>query len=406
LILARYILKEHIAPFFFGLSLIVFIFTMNLLFQLLGRIAGKGISGWVILEYFGLNLAWIIALAVPMAVLIATVSAFGRLSSDGEITALRATGISPTKLMKPVMVAAFLVAVGIGLFNNFLLPEMNHRTKLLYSDISRKKPTINIEPGIFSFSLPKYVIRAADVNQINGTMKEITIFDNHEKGKHTTITSVGGQLKFVSTEERIVLTLNNGEIHRPSIDDPDVYEVTAFDSALFRIPAPGMVMKRGTSGYRGDRELTVTEMLEKVRKLKEKEGAHNQRRISAYMVEIHKKFTIPIACLVFVLLGTPLGIMAHRGGFGISGGISLLFFVIYWAFLAAGETLADRQLASPGVAMWMPNILLAFVGLWLVRMAKRRTSLPAVGWIAGKLSRLLKIGRKSGNDDNHNRSAS
>ncbi len=364
---------------------------MNLLFQMLGRIAGKGIPLLVVLEYFALNLAWILALAVPMAVLIATLAAFGRLSSDGEITALRATGVSPTRLMRPVMIAAFGVTIAIGLFNNFLLPELNHRNKMLLTDISRKKPTINIEPGIFSFSIPKFVLRAGEVDQMTGVMQEVTIFDSHEPGRQATITAVSGRLFFVSEEERILLSLNDGEIHRPSRDDADVYEVTTFDSTLFRVDTPGMILKRAESAYRGDRELSVSEMLKRIEKWKAQEGAHHRRRISAYMVEVHKKFSIPAACLVFVLLGTPLGMMAGKGGLGVSGGISLIFFTIYWAFLAAGEDLADRGLASPWVSMWSPNVLLAFVGLWLVWLAKRRTSLPAVGWMAAKFSALLSV---------------
>ena len=390
MILSKYILREHIAPFIFGLSLIIFIFVMNLFFQMLNRIAGKGISMLMILEYFALNLAWILALAVPMAVLIATVSAFGQLSAHGEITALRATGVSPTRLMRPVLIAGFFVMIGIGLFNNYLLPEMNHRTKILLSDISRKKPTISINPGIFSFSIPKYVLRAEDIDQTNGRMGDVLIFDNHEKDRNSTITSATGRLRFVEQEERIILTLNDGEIHRPSSDEADVYEVTGFDSAVVRVTNPGMALRRGSSQYRGERELSAGEMLERVRELKAKGAKYDERRMMAYMVEIHKKFSIPVACMVFVLLGTPLGIMAHKGGMGISGAISLIFFTIYWAFLAGGETLADRGMISPAVGMWAPNVILTVFGFWLVKIARTRTSLPAVGWIAVNVMRIFR----------------
>jgi len=221
-------------------------------------------------------------------------------------------------------------------------------------------------------------------------MKDISIFDNHEPGRSSTITAMEGRLRFVEEEERILMTLNDGEIHRQSKDDPDVYEVTSFDSALFRVEASGMVMKRGSSGYRGERELSAGEMLQRVKKMKEKGGVHNKRWIAAYMVEIHKKFSIPAACIIFVLIGTPLGVMAHKGGLGVSGGISLLFFTIYWAFLDNGEILADRGHISPEVAMWSPNVLLGLVGIWLLWLAKRRTSLPAVEWIANQVSRLFK----------------
>ena len=359
---------------------------------MLGRIAGKGLPLQVVIEYFSLNLAWILALAVPMAVLIATLSAFGRLASDGEITALRASGISPVRLMRPVMVAAFFVTLSIGYFNNFLLPDLNHRTKLLLADISRKRPTFNIEPGIFNFTIPKHVIKAEVIDSQTSSLKDITIYDEHRPGERAVITAKTGHVKFVPEDEKFLLTLYKGEIHQPTNREPHEYEWTIFDSALFRVPAPGMLLKRGTSGYRSDRELTVPEMFQRVKQLEMKKGsAYDRRRIAAYMVEIHKKFSIPVACLVFVLLGAPLGVLSRKGGIAVSGGLALFFFTVYWVFLMAGEDLADRGLLSPAISMWMPNIILTAIGLWLIRIAQRRTSLPGVNWAGVKLQRLLKI---------------
>ncbi|MDP8228938.1 MAG: LptF/LptG family permease, partial [Candidatus Electryoneaceae bacterium] len=167
MILSRYIIREHIGPFTFGLSLIAFIFTMNLMFQMLKRIAGKGLPVTVILEYFTLNLAWILALAVPMAVLISTLSAFGRMAGDGEITALRASGVSPWQMIRPALWGGLLMTMLVFLFNNYVLPDMNHRAKLPLTDISRKKHTLNIEPGVYTFTIPKLVLLAEDVDRTN-----------------------------------------------------------------------------------------------------------------------------------------------------------------------------------------------------------------------------------------------
>lgn len=363
---------------------------------MLGRIAGKGIPLPVILEYFSLNLAWILALAVPMSVLISTLSAFGRMASDGEITALRASGISPWQLLKPALIASFFVMLWVAWFNNYLLPDMNHRTKLLQIDISRKKPMWKIEPGVYEFDIPNYVLLAEVVDQEEGWLEDVIIYDEHKPGSRSTITAKRARLNFESDEEVMYFILLDGEIHRPSDREPAGYEWTSFDSALFRIVVPGMVLKRGKEGFRGDRELSMGEMLKRIDSIKEKgEGKHNRRRISAYMVEVHKKLSIPAACMVFILVGTPLGILSHKGGFGISGAISLLFFTIYWAFLAAGEKLAERELVSPAVAMWSPNIILAAVGLWILWIARRRTTLPGIGWLVDIVSRIFMSSDKS-----------
>ncbi len=85
----------------------------------------------------------------------------------------------------------------------------------------------------------------------------------------------------------------------------------------------------------------------------------------AYKVEVEKKFSIPAACLVFLLLGAPLGMMTRRGGFGAAASISLFFFLLYWSFLIGGEKLADRGLVSPFVGMWAANFILALTGVYL-----------------------------------------
>ena len=126
-ILSRYILRQHVGPFVFGFSVITLIWILNLLFKELNRILSKGLPPLVVAEFFALNLAWIIALTVPMATLISSLMAFGRLSADNEITAIKANGVSLYKVLLPVLVAAAMLSGFLIWFNNNVLPEFNHR---------------------------------------------------------------------------------------------------------------------------------------------------------------------------------------------------------------------------------------------------------------------------------------
>jgi len=93
---------------------------------------------------------------------------------------------------------------------------------------------------------------------------------------------------------------------------------------------------------------------------------HLQRKNSGLLVEVHKKYSIPVACLIFVLIGAPLGILARRGSLVMAGGISFAFFLLFWASLIGGEELADKQLISPFAAMWTANILVGIAGVFMV----------------------------------------
>ena len=383
--LFRYILRELIAPFFFSLGLIILIFIMNLVFQMLGRVAGKGLSLVTIFEFFFLNLAWMLALAVPMAVLVATLAAFGRMAADREITALKACGVGPIRLLAPPLIAAVVLAGFLVEFQNEILPIMNHRSRVLRSDIHRKRPTMVLEPGVFLFDIPGYVLYAREIDPRTSRLGNIVIYDENDPEWQTTITAERGILEFDSTEGGFLFMLMDGEIGRASKVKPEEYQRTEFAQAMFRVKAPDMLLERTDSEWRSDREMNLHQMYEKVRQLQEQPDK-NRRQLAGYWVEINKKFSISVACIIFVLLGVPLGISTQRGGLGVSAGLSIFFFLVYWIFLIGGEDLAERGFISPAVAMWSPNVLFATLGLFLLwRESRSSLVLP---W--GKIARLFR----------------
>jgi lipopolysaccharide export system permease protein len=332
---------------------------------MLGKIAGKGLEIGVILEFFLLNLAWILALAVPIAVLISVLMAFGRLSGDNEITAMKASGISILSLLRPALVIGVIFAVALYYFSDRVLPEYNHRSRLLSADITRKKPTLNLQDGVFAFDVPNVVMRARKIDGITSTMKDLVIYDEGDRKYFTTILAKTGKLSYDYRNAQFVMTLYNGSIHRMERFDKSNYHKTLFDSSQFRMNAPEMLLERRESSYRSDREQSSREMLKAVAKLRQ-ETFPNHRRIDAFMVEIHKKFSIPFACIAFMVVGVPMGIMFRARKFGISGGLAIVIFLVYWICLIGGEDLADRNYIPPWFAMWFPNILILALGMFLI----------------------------------------
>lgn len=365
MIFTRYILKEMVVPFILGLLLIMLIFVLNMVFQMLGKIAGKGLDFPIIIEFFFLNLAWIIALAVPMAVLIAALMAFGRLANDNEITALKASGVGILHLLRPALLFGIIVGFLLFYFNDHILPDFNHRSRLLSSDIARKKPTMNMQEGVFMFEMPNIVMKADRIDGETSVLSNVVIYDERDRKYQTSVLAEEGKLEFDYSEERFTMILYRGSIHRLERADPSYYQETRFNTALFRFDVPNMILKRRESGYRSDRELSSREMIARVSEMR-KENKPNQRRINAYLVEIHKKYSIPAACIVFVLVGVPMGVMFRAGGLGVSGGLSVFFFLIYWICLIGGEDLADRGHIPPWAAMWSPNILMVILGVFLI----------------------------------------
>ena len=444
-IASRYILREHVPPFVFAFALITLIFLLNLVFRELGRILSKGLPLGIILEFFTLNLAWIVALAVPMAVLMAVLMAFGRLSSDNEITAFKAGGVSLVRLARPVLVASAVLALLLVWFNNHILPDANHRLRLLAGDISRKRPTLELHPGVIYRGIPHYALVAQRiVEHENVSMAWDVVIDDHsEENVRKTITADSAEIRVDPRTGLLYLTLYNGEIHEVDLDDLSSYRRLKFPRHRITLQIPGMVLVRRESDYRGDREKSAQMMLSEVRKYRKKieerkeqirqsaelvaeryipwlragksknlrfwskpdlrqaRAQHQQllsqieteqavirsyrRSINSLMVEVHKKYSIPAACIVFVLVGVPLGVMARHGGMAVGGGIGLLFFLLYWAFLIGGEELADRGFITPFLAMWSPNFIVGTAGVILLWRSVRETSFIQWHRIAEKL---------------------
>ena len=354
-----------IVPFLLGMFLIILIFVLNMVFQMLGKIAGRGLDFYVIIEFFFLNLAWIVTLAAPMAVLIATLMAFGRLSNDNEITALKASGISIIHMLKPALLFGLIMSLILFYFNDQILPEFNHRSRKLSSDIARKKPTVNMQEGVFIFDVPNIVLKARAIDGETSRLTDVIIYNEGDKKYQTSILAEEGILSFDYDNEKFIMTLFDGSIHRIERYDPANYEETKFETAIFRFDVPNMSLERRDSQYRSERELSSGDMMIKVEELR-KSDKPNIRRINSYLVEINKKYSIPAACIVFTIVGVPLGVMFRSGGLAVSGGVSVVFFLMYWISLIGGEDLADRGFVSPWMGMWFANIIIAAMGIVMI----------------------------------------
>ena len=435
-ILQRYVLKEHIGPFIFGLAIITFVLVMEFILEILNLIITRGLSAFTILEVFVLNLAWMLALSIPMAVLVATLMAFGRLSADNEILALKANGVSLYKLVLPVIISSILLGVGMIFFNNSVLPEANHQARLLMTDIHQKRPTLNIKEGVFMTDIPGYHILIKKIDPKSSDIEGVTIYEQKDRYYPRTILAEKGKIEFSSDRNTLILTLHNGEVHEMDEAQLGQYRRLTFDKQILFFPEIGSKLTRSSSDFRTDREMSAGMMKKEVDKirpeisfqekqlkeltkasinsvlspgsaastssspeqivinsfrrqqdlLREIQTIHfnlkdAKKRINSFLVEIHKKYSIPVACLVFVLLGAPLGIMAKRGGMVIALSLSLGFFILYWAFLIAGEELADRQIISAFWAMWSANFLIGTAGLLLFIKTYKEAKFISWDWL-------------------------
>ncbi len=445
--LNKYLFKQSLIPFVLSVGVITTVLFLQFLIRAVDRFLGKGLDALTIFEYLYLNLAWIIALSVPMSLLISSVMTFGRMAQQNEITALKSAGVNLYNIIKPSLWFGTFVAIGLCIFNNFILPEMNYNARLLARDIYKKKPELSIEPGYFVDMIPQYTMI---VKEMDGKdFKDVKIFSKNQESEQTTIYANEGSLS--SNGNIITINLINGEIHEIDLSDYDYYRKIRFKTHQISISMDELMLNRTTESSRTDREMRVPQMINEIEKNKlliaqiyeridkvkaeigitdpsansleniEKEVdklkqtkvdatvqdqqysqnvpipnienkqyilslTNNARQFkneftlienyektnNKFKVEIHKKFTLAIACILFTLVGAPLGILVRNGGMTIASGLSIAFFLIYYILLIWGEQLADRNLLNPGLGSWLPNIILFVSGMIILKLSNKK----------------------------------
>jgi lipopolysaccharide export system permease protein len=525
-ILTKYILREHLGPFTFALAALTSLMLLNFISRQFGELVGKGLPWSVIGEFFLLSIPFTVALTVPMSVLVAVLYAFSRLAAENEVTALKASGVSPWRLVGPAIGGGLVMSILLLAFNDQVLPRANHQLKSLQDDISQTKPTFVLKEQVINpISEGKFYLKAGKIDRAgeSGRMTEVVIYDLGDPTRRRTIYADSGRIALAPNRKDLDLDLFHGQMQEVATDKPGQLDRLFFDHDRVRFAdvAGGDFEKTNAdSTAKGDREMSVCEMqrrlftadvmyqdalreyqeVEKGRAegdaepqltsaptpasrvrqsephglgwaycqlirsvfgVKEARAAtlppHQQgqgptrrgaftravppagspattadtqrdarrpapsagvpmnpaelqqgrggppdsdpairkarlaeaklrldmqeRNRNRYLIEIHKKFSLAAACLIFVILGAPIAVRFPRGGVGLVLGVSLLVFALYYVGLIGGEALANNGYLPPFWAMWGTNVILTAIGLVLLfRMGREAGSGRGGDW--------------------------
>ena len=428
-ILERYILKENFKPFVVSLFVATFVMLLDKIIDLLNLIIDKKLDFATIISVFGLSLPFMLALSVPMAILLASIMSFGRLSVDNELVAFKSCGINIYTLMRPTVIAALFVSIFMVFFNNAILPETNHMLKNLMIKANYRRPVTAIVPGTFT-TLKNYTIYAKE--RVDEELSGILIYSRESTKFPQTISAERGNIFLSNGGNSLIAVLYNGQMHERDPKEPDKYQVSQFKKFTLNLPDLGYKMNEASSDYRGDRELSSRTMLDiiagkkeeiivlnestetllsKIEKLKEDTLSIIQKKdykkntnslkikedkiktleadIRKYEVEVHKKYAIAFACLIFVLIGAPVGMMTKTTGVGMAFSVSAFVFLIYYGCLTLGEELADKGVVSPFLAMWIANIIFSIIGVYLVVISVKEMKFVNLNIIKDKTNKML-----------------
>jgi LPS export ABC transporter permease LptG len=403
-ILSRYIFKEMVAPTVLGFSFYTFIILMKQLFEFAGMIIKRSLPAATVGKLLLLSLPHIVVLTVPMSLLFGILIAVGRLSADSEIIAMRALGISTRTIYRPVFFFSFLMFILSFYLMNYVLPRGNTQLNQLRAEVFTSSIEKEIKPRVFYAEYADLVIYVNDIDSATGLWKGVFVADSRRgdesskppqtptvsqqvdaasaadnavpfspaRSSTRIIVAESGTLSIVQPSKQIWMNLNNAETHVWDPKKPDRYDRTINATQRMKLPDK-FTGDAGGVYVRSMRELNLSELIAEANVAAHMRGPVFEDVYRTAWVEIHKKFAIPFACLVFGILGLPLGITNRRGGKSSGFSLSIAIILFYYVLLNNGEAMAQSGRVSPAVGMWTPNIILFVLGIYLLARANRES---------------------------------
>ena len=355
-LITRNVLREIVPPFLLGLSAYTFLLLLRSLVQLSEMIVRRGVPGGIVFQLLVLTLPQVLVLTIPMAFLFGILIGVGRLSGDSEIIALRASGVSRGMLFRPVALASAVLTVVVGVLSCWGYPAANDRLARLENRLFASAALDMVKPRVFAEPRTEWdwvMFVDRDLPGANG-WRGVFLDDRTDAARESVIVAREGRFRFDG--QRLWLDLSGAIEHTTERLRPALYRVDRSDHLSILVHE-----SRAAEGQRVEKGVRLQTLPELWRNA-HRPGPFSPDRRRLLWVEIHKKFAIPVACLVFALVGLPLGITNRRGGRGSGFAMSLAIILGYYLLFNTGENWAEDGRISPALAMWLPNALLAIFG--------------------------------------------
>ena len=362
-ILRDYILKDFFHSFVLSLIVFTFVLLVGNLIKLADLVINKGIDLISVLKLFLYLVPWLLSFTLPVAALTGVILTFGRISSDGELIAMKASGISLYRIASPVIMIGIIFSFVSFLLNDQISSNASFASRRVIKEIGIKSPAAYLEESTFIRGFENYVIFIYEIR--GNKFKNIRIYQPQEGKPTRTIVAESGEINSMPEKNIIELKLFNGTSEEPSPTDPQSFYKLNFKTYFMSLDLTKIFKKESIE--KKTREMSVTELRAQIEKFRS-QGIDP----TPLYVEIYKKVNMSAAAFVLVLLGIPLGIRAHRSEKSIGFGISLILFAVYWGAFLGGVALALKGSISPLLGVTLPNAVFLVLGVGLFINTARR----------------------------------
>jgi len=358
-IIDRYIMRELLAPFFLSIAVLTLALFLQKMFRLMELVLSKGST----LAATGKLLLYImpgfLSITIPMSLLVAALTAFSRLSSDSEVTAMKASRISLYAMVRPVMQFSIILFLVTSVIAHFLAPHATYAFKAHLFNMVKSRAMIGLDQGVFSSTFDGMVIYVDKMNSLDD-IGGIFISDERSANEPYTIMAKQGRLITNPDNFKVTLVMEKGTINvQPHTES--AYSLMSFDTGRIFLDINAASYKRTDAAGRNIDELDGLALYQSWRAAR----AEN-KPTKDLEIEFQKRMSVSYACLVFGLIGAPLGIRKSRSGKSAGIAISIGVILVYYLVLGTAARLAESGALSPAAATWIPNGMITAAAIALV----------------------------------------
>ena len=364
--LFRYIFNEIPPPFLVGMVTFTLVLLMGRFLKLAEMVVEKGVPLTDVLRMVSYLLPSFWLFTIPMALLLSILLAFGRLSGDSEVTAMKSCGISLYGLLPPPLLFSAFASLLCMWVTVYAVPWGNSSFKALMLEIAQNSAGISIKEKVFNNAFPDMVIYADTLDAKAQNMAGVIVHDERDPKAPTTIFAESGALYSDTRTHSMEFQLKNGSIHRT--EEKGGYRMVQFQEYVLRVALADTAAK----GPKKASEMTIDELLHPPRGADKKEAL-------ARRLELHSRLALPFSCIVFTFMGVPLGIQNRRSGKASGFSLSIAVILCYYVVLSAFDTLGERGILPPSLSGWGPNLLFLAAGVYLFMKTAAEEPLPLSG---------------------------
>jgi len=366
-IIYRYIFWELIPPFLVNLVFFTFIFLMTRILEITNLIVNYRISLFAVLLMLVYSMPFFLQFILPMSVMMSVLLTFLRLSNDNEIVALKSGGVSIYGVLPPVLLFCLLGHLTTSFMSIYGMPKGRMALKELAVKVIASNLDIGLKERTFNDRFDGVTLYVSRIDLKHKQL--IDVFIEDQRNPKIVSTVVAPKARLVSEPEKFIfhLRLFDGSINQVDLERRSAHMIHFDTYDLTIAPQKPEVTPRG--GLKDEEEMSIAELRRYVGEAKKKDD-----RYYLALMELHKKFSYPIACFTLGILALPLGIQSKSAQRSFGIGLGLFFFLFYYILLSAGWVFGEAGVYPPVIGMWVPNLVTGGIGLFfLVRTARERS---------------------------------